>query len=168
MPKRKSRKITKRRPRHLKWKNSYLLFLFLFIGIALLLLLNKNCPYNIINNLKLNLSTKNVEIGRKYSFSNIYFDPQTSEIKRQSYYILNRIYRILKNNYRLKVEIRGHTDAPNQALSEIRARKVLNYLANKGIERYRMTAIGMSNSDPFTTDINQLSKNRRVEFIFHY
>ena len=82
--------------------------------------------------------------------------------------MVNHIYEILKINDELNLKIIGHTDKPNQELSEKRAYSILNYIANKGIERYRMTAKGMSNNDPIVTNQYDLSKNRRVEFIFHY
>lgn len=109
-----------------------------------------------------------IEIGRKYHFSNIYFEPQTATIQKQSYYMVNHIYEILKINDTLMVDIIGHTDKPNQELSQQRAQAILNYIANKGISRSRMTAIGKSDSEPLVTNQYDLSKNRRVEFIFHY
>lgn len=70
----------------------------------------------------------------------------------------------------LNVEVGGHTDSfgpesYNQALSERRAKAVVNYLESRGVDSSRMSAKGYGESNPIesneTTDGREL--NRRVE-----
>jgi OOP family OmpA-OmpF porin len=71
-----------------------------------------------------------------------------------------------------KLQIEGHTDnvppktGTNQALSEGRAKNVMNWLIAKGIKRERLVAVGYGDSKPKapnTTDANK-QLNRRTEF----
>lgn len=95
-------------------------------------------------------------------------------------YILRRIAEALKkfNNYQIKVE--GHanhtgaTAAARQretaellALSDQRARTVMDYLIRLGIDRSRLSAVGIGGARPVARfeDRDNWWKNRRVEFI---
>ena len=102
-------------------------------------------------------------------------------------WILRRIAEALQRfgTYRVKVE--GHanpTTPPNtrqrtaeeagargeiglRPLSEERARAVVNYLVNLGVERSRLTPVGMGGTRPVARfeDRNNWWRNRRVEFI---
>jgi OmpA-OmpF porin, OOP family len=76
----------------------------------------------------------------------------------------------LKRYPQLRVEIAGHTDSRgsavyNQGLSERRARAVLDYLANAGIERSRMTSRGYGQTAPIADNATDAGRaqNRRVE-----
>ncbi|MFU8820189.1 MAG: OmpA family protein [Gammaproteobacteria bacterium] len=76
----------------------------------------------------------------------------------------------LKRHPTLRVEIAGHTDsrgsaAYNQGLSERRARSVLEYLANAGIDRSRLSARGYGQEDPIADNATDAGRaqNRRVE-----
>jgi OmpA-OmpF porin, OOP family len=76
----------------------------------------------------------------------------------------------LKRYPQLRVEIAGHTDSVgsavyNQGLSERRARAVLEYLANAGIDRSRMTARGYGQEAPIADNATDAGRaeNRRVE-----
>ena len=71
----------------------------------------------------------------------------------------------------MKIEISGHTDDKgsdeyNRKLSDNRAKSVLTYLANKGIDSSRLTSIGFGESQPVIENINDENRavNRRVEF----
>jgi outer membrane protein OmpA-like peptidoglycan-associated protein len=70
----------------------------------------------------------------------------------------------------IQVEVGGHTDAKgtdayNQRLSEARAESVLSYLADKGVARERMTAVGYGESQPLADNESDegRERNRRVE-----
>lgn len=79
----------------------------------------------------------------------------------------------LKEHPDVKVEIVGHSDAlgqeaRNKALSLKRAEVVKDYLVEKGIDAARITAKGMSDTQPVapnTTSVGR-QKNRRVEVFF--
>ena len=92
------------------------------------------------------------------------------DLKKESMAELNEIRAFLNNNPNLKVEISGHTDSDgndedNQVLSENRARAVVSWLTDKGIDPGRMTSVGYGESKPLlpnNSDENK-AKNRRTE-----
>lgn len=76
------------------------------------------------------------------------------------------------------VQVRGHTDATgsaaaNQTLSEQRAANVLSYLATRGIDRSRLSSIGLASTLPVVLEKNPdgsdnplgRRENRRVELV---
>ena len=75
-------------------------------------------------------------------------------------------------NSDVKIEIQGHVfhigenTYAAQKLSESRAKRVLTYLADNGIDKTRMTAIGYGNLKPIIAlprFAYEEQKNRRVE-----
>lgn len=83
---------------------------------------------------------------------------------------LNEAVDILTRYPEVKVEVAGHTDSVgaddyNQALSERRARAVLEFLAAAGIDRERMTARGYGEAEPVADNATDegRARNRRVE-----
>ncbi len=92
-------------------------------------------------------------------------------MKPDSYVELENLYRFLKNNPQIKIEISGHTDntgseTHNKTLSENRAKSVYNYLINNGIEKSRLTFKGYGSSNPVNTNNTEKERqnNRRTEF----
>lgn len=70
------------------------------------------------------------------------------------------------------VQVRGHTDATggaavNQPLSEQRAANVATYLASHGIDRARLTSVGLGSTLPVAVENSDLGRreNRRVELV---
>ena len=70
------------------------------------------------------------------------------------------------------VQVRGHTDstgtaAVNQSLSEQRAANVATYLASQGIDRGRLTSVGLASTVPVVVEDGELGRreNRRVELV---
>ena len=83
---------------------------------------------------------------------------------------LNELLFILIDNPDLKIIISGHTDdvgnaESNYILSQRRANSVLNYLAEKGISKSRMSAIAYGEQQLKENKISEdaRAKNRRVE-----
>lgn len=102
---------------------------------------------------------------------NIYFRPASARLDAESRPLLDNLFDIVNRCPDLKVEIGGHTDSDgsdqtNQNLSEMRARSVLDYLVEKGIQRDRLTAVGYGETRPVVTNDNAANKarNRRIEF----
>ena len=85
---------------------------------------------------------------------------------------MNQLADILKKYPNAKLTIEGHTDntgsnAYNKKLSDNRAKAVLDYLVNKGIDASRLTAVGYGEDKPVTSNKNAEGRthNRRVELI---
>ncbi len=101
----------------------------------------------------------------------VYFDTGKSSIKPESFSMLTEVANVLKDNPDItKVRIEGHTDSRgsasmNQRLSEARARAVLDYLVDQGVEPERLTSAGYGESRPLVRGNNEAawSKNRRVD-----
>jgi OmpA-OmpF porin, OOP family len=105
----------------------------------------------------------------------IQFATASTDITPASKAILDRAATVmrpaLRGNPRLKVSVDGHTDdqgdaGRNQRLSEGRATAVLEYLANAGVPRGRLSAKGYGEDQPVAsngTDKGRLA-NRRIEF----
>jgi OOP family OmpA-OmpF porin len=108
-----------------------------------------------------------IEILKQVEFT---FD--SSVILPVSYPILDEVLRLLQVSPEITlVSIEGHTDNQgkdeyNQKLSEDRARSVMNYLVNKGIEKDRLTSTGFGMTKPLLSNDTEAGqqRNRRVEF----
>ncbi len=71
----------------------------------------------------------------------------------------------------MKIEISGHTDDKgsgeyNQKLSENRAKAVVDYLVENGINKERMQFKGVGETNPIATNETEEGQqlNRRIEF----
>tara|TARA_R110000796_G_scaffold183498_2_gene299937 strand:+ start:5470 stop:6810 length:1341 start_codon:yes stop_codon:yes gene_type:complete len=100
----------------------------------------------------------------------ILFDTGKSSIKAESTSVMVDIISILKEYPNSKFTVEGHTDSVgseklNQSLSESRALSVKEFLVDKGIEEFRLSAIGFGESKPIATNATAAGKkqNRRVE-----
>ncbi len=113
------------------------------------------------------LQAKKVVIDQK-----IHFDFNKSDIKSESYGILDDVASVLKANSKIqKVRVEGHTDSIgsdeyNQKLSEQRANAVKGYLVGKGIEGGRLNVVGFGESRPLADNNSDAGRaqNRRTEF----
>ncbi len=99
------------------------------------------------------------------------FLPNKAILTKESLAILDEAVTVLTEHNKVKVEIGGHTDnigvpADNLALSQQRADAVKNYLASKGVDPNRLTAIGYGQTQPVADNANAAGRaqNRRVEF----
>lgn len=100
----------------------------------------------------------------------VVFDTGKSNIKSGFFPELDAIATTLNNNYSVKVEIQGHTDSVGRAsynmkLSENRAKSVMEYLVNKGIDPKRLSAKGFGLTRPMASNDTPegRAQNRRVE-----
>jgi len=85
---------------------------------------------------------------------------------------LDELYESLKAYPDLRIEIQGYTDSwgkasANKALSEKRAKAVMNYLIDKGIASYRLKAVGYGEVNPIASNQTKAgrAKNRRIEIL---
>jgi OOP family OmpA-OmpF porin len=93
----------------------------------------------------------------------------SAEIKSEAFPMLDEAVSILKKNPELKVEIDGHTDnigpaAYNMNLSERRAKAIMEYFVDKGVEAERLTTKGFGLTKPAVSNDTKegRAKNRRV------
>lgn len=103
--------------------------------------------------------------------NNVFFDFDKSVLKPESFPELDRIAEMMEERDDMQIEVSGHTDAMgpewyNQALSQRRAKAVVTYLAEKGINTERLKVEYFGESKPIdSNETNEgRSKNRRVEF----
>jgi outer membrane protein OmpA-like peptidoglycan-associated protein/tetratricopeptide (TPR) repeat protein len=114
---------------------------------------------------------KKAEIGTRIVLNNIFYDFNKATLRPESEAELDRLYKLLTENPTLKIEISGHTDnigsaSYNQKLSESRAKSVVNYLFDKGIDKSRLTFKGYGFNRPVAKNDTEEGRqqNRRTEF----
>ncbi len=102
----------------------------------------------------------------------IQFDTGKDTLKKPSFKVLDQVVKLLVDHPELKkVRVEGHTDnvgaaAYNKDLSQRRAASVVRYLADHGVARARLEAVGYGFERPIASNATALgrAKNRRVEF----
>ncbi len=101
----------------------------------------------------------------------IFFETAKAKIKKASFPICDAVVAALEKHPAIEIRIEGHTDsrgkpAYNRKLSEKRAKAVLKYFIDKGIDAGRLTAQGFGPDKPIATNETDegRAKNRRVEF----
>ena len=111
-----------------------------------------------------------IELNASLTFRNIQFETKSFQLKPISFIELDELVKVLNDNPGLKIEISGHTDnigkpADNLALSNNRAKSVVNYLIGKGISMQRLTAKGYGQTKPISDNSTEegRAKNRRTE-----
>jgi outer membrane protein OmpA-like peptidoglycan-associated protein/outer membrane protein assembly factor BamB len=114
-----------------------------------------------------------IEKNKTFVIDNINFEFNKAYLKKESMNLVERVLRIMKENQKLKLEVRGHTDnigdpAYNQKLSERRADAVAEYLIKNGISPERIKSKGLGETKPLVPNTSEKNraKNRRTEFTF--
>jgi len=112
--------------------------------------------------------------GKSFQIEEIEFKPGTSEIMPESETKLRRLKDFMALNSDVSIEIQGHVfligenGFAAQKLSEGRARRVMAYLAENGINKNRMSAVGYGNTKPIYPEPKfayEEQANRRVEIL---
>ncbi len=123
---------------------------------------NNGCPKKVVTK----EAKKTID---KYAKS-IYFNSGKATFRPGVTEMLDMIVEVLKEYKDSKFSIEGHTDSQgsevtNQKLSERRAKAVLNYLVQKGIDASRLTSHGFGELYPIDTNKTRAGRatNRRVE-----
>jgi len=114
-----------------------------------------------------------IEKGKIIILNNVYFEQSSFIImEKESYRELDKVVLMLKTNPQTKIEIDGHTDnigdqRLNLALSENRAKVILNYFVSKGIQENRLLYKGYGDAKPVAPNDSEdnKKKNRRVEIV---
>lgn len=107
----------------------------------------------------------------------IYFDTDKFDIREDAMLQLEKVYQVLLENPKMKIDIRSHTDsrqtdAYNLLLSDKRAKATRAYFIEKGIDSKRISAKGYGEAQPVNECVDaipcteeQHQENRRSEFI---
>ncbi|MCG8466586.1 MAG: OmpA family protein [Gemmatimonadetes bacterium] len=98
------------------------------------------------------------------------FDFDSADIRSESEEVLSRLYDGLAGDEAAEILIKGHTSSEgsesyNQALSERRARAVVDDMVRRGIDGSRMRAVGVGEVEPIANNGDEAGRslNRRVE-----
>lgn len=111
-----------------------------------------------------------VTVGQKLRINELNFAADSSTITQENYDILEEVYDFLVANPTVVVEIGGHTNTipPHEycdQLSNARAKKVAEFLYNRGIPSSRVSYKGYGKREPLTdsTSAQGRQRNQRVE-----
>ena len=117
----------------------------------------------------LTIELEPVKVGAKMNLYNVYYKTDSFRILPASEPELQKLVSFLAHNPNLKVEIQGHTDNTgdpdkNQILSEKRAKSVVNFLMENGIDRNRLQSKGFGDRIPVATNNTEEGRklNRRT------
>ncbi|SFD04882.1 OmpA family protein [Algibacter pectinivorans] len=136
---------------------------------------NKKKAYDNIIASEPNLKTKNNRLV--IVTADINFDYKLWYIRKDVKKVLQPVVDLLNKYPNMQIEIESHTDirgneAYNKDLSQKRATSTKEYLVSKGIESYRITAIGYGESKPLQKCVTEDACseeeheiNRRSEFV---
>lgn len=129
---------------------------------------------NSMEDIDINIVLDRISTGKSMTIQEIEFVPGSSEITQSSIPNLRRLKDFLALNSDLHVEIQGHVFALGdntmaaQRVSEARAKRVLKYLVQNGIDKDRLTAVGFGNTRPIYAEpkfFYEEQANRRVEIM---
>lgn len=102
----------------------------------------------------------------------ITFDFNKSDIKEESFPVIDELVDQMLSRPKLKIEIQGHTDnigsdEVNQALSERRAEAVKQAIVSRGVEEGRIRTRGFGLTMPVASNDTEegRAKNRRTQFV---
>lgn len=111
-----------------------------------------------------------IKVGEIMQLANIFFGFDSVELKKESVTELAKLSKLLNENPAIIVEVGGYTDsigtqAYNISLSERRAKTVVKYLIDKGIEPGRLKIRAYGAASPIGTNITDEGRklNRRTE-----
>lgn len=112
-----------------------------------------------------------------YDIGNVFYDFDDARIRNDAKPTLDKLSRLLKDNPGISIEIQSHSDARgsdnyNLALSNRRAKAVVDYLVQSGVAKNRLKSKGFGESQPVNKCVDGVEcseemhqKNRRTEFI---
>ena len=99
----------------------------------------------------------------------IQFDFDSAKIQNASKPLLDNLAAAMKTERlnAISFNVEGHTDAKgtseyNLRLSARRAKSVVNYMAQQGVDKARLTPVGKGSTELLNTDNPEALENRRV------
>lgn len=118
------------------------------------------------------IELKKLEVGGQYTLHDILFSTNSFELNDTIKTVLDDFSEYLKENPKLHVALHGHTDnvgnpTDNLVLSNSRAKAVFDYLAQKGIDKSRLSFKGFGETKPIASNSSEegRAKNRRTVFV---
>ncbi len=112
-----------------------------------------------------------LETGKIITLKNIFFETDKYELLPRSFIELNKLLKLMQENPSMIIEVRGHTDirgtdSYNQYLSRKRAKAVVLFLIENGIDPARTHYTGYGSAKPIANNATAegMQLNRRVEF----
>ncbi|MEX1001851.1 MAG: OmpA family protein [Crocinitomicaceae bacterium] len=119
-----------------------------------------------------NMQIEEIKVGKAFTIDNILYETKSYALSDDSKFVLDQFLKFLKENPTVKVSVQGHTDnegdpKENQVLSENRAKGVVNYLVENGIDRSRLKYEGFGQAQPKVPNTNDENKalNRRTDIM---
>ena len=116
------------------------------------------------------ISLSPIKVGEKMLLTNVFYEVDSWELKKESVSELNTLADMLLENKDLMIEIGGYTDSTgsseyNQSLSEKRAMSVVSYLVKRGASSDRLKYKGYGNTSPIGDNVTAEGRrlNRRTE-----
>lgn len=120
--------------------------------------------------LQLKLQVEEVSTAKNIVLNNVFFETGKTTFDMSASSDLQKLVQFLNDNPTIKLEIDGHTDnvgkpTANKILSEKRAKSIVYYLIQNGIDSERLLAKGFGDTMPLQTNASAQGreKNRRVE-----
>ena len=113
--------------------------------------------FGIVYDTTVNVTINMAQIPRIITLPNIFYDFDKATLKPESFVSLDQLVKTLKDNPKITIELRSHTDYKgnddyNMKLSQERAKSCVTYLISKGINSARLTSKGMGESEPKVID----------------
>ncbi len=131
----------------------------------------QNQPINSLDTINQSIIKESENLKNGIVLNNIFFNYNKATLRPESKTELENLIKLMNDNPNIKIEISGHTDnigsaAYNQKLSESRAKAVVDYLIEHGIERSRLSYRGYGFDKPIAPNDTEEGRqlNRRVEF----
>jgi outer membrane protein OmpA-like peptidoglycan-associated protein len=104
----------------------------------------------------------------------IYFEYDKSNVSQQAATELDKLVTVMKDKLTTVILVKAHTDSRGSAkynldLSERRAKSTAQYIISKGIDKERISGVGVGENEPKVNCVKcteeEHSKNRRSEFL---
>lgn len=118
-----------------------------------------------------NIPLQPLAVNASIILHNIFFQSNQYSLEPASVTELDKLVKLMQDNPALKIEIAGHTDnvgsdKDNIALSTNRAKAVVKYLTDKGININRLTSKGYGETQPIAPNDTEEGRaaNRRTVF----
>lgn len=131
---------------------------------------------NSLQPVKVNFALPPALEGEALTLKNLYFVGNQDTLLKTSEPELPKLLKFMEHNPGIRIEIGGHINRPNSppvpkdswnfGLSERRAKRVYNYLIERGIDPERVTYKGYGNYQmiyPMARTEKEQAANRRVE-----